>query len=167
MRFCKFVLSLLLLPPVCLVGWETGRMVWGVLGHFQTAAGFFLGAVVYAAIHYGCYNFSRPYVLVHEMTHALAALLCGSRVKDFSVKKESGYVKLDKANMFINLMNYCEQRKISVFKYVPFTIVFDLNFGEKEKRKEIQKYHQEQLEKLKQFIEDTQKYVVKYENIGN
>ncbi|MBR4592645.1 MAG: site-2 protease family protein, partial [Elusimicrobiaceae bacterium] len=106
MRFCKFVLSLLLLPPVCLVGWETGRMVWGVLGHFQTAAGFFLGAVVYAAIHYGCYNFSRPYVLVHEMTHALAALLCGSRVKDFSVKKESGYVKLDKANMFIMLAPY-------------------------------------------------------------
>ena len=80
---------------------------------------------------------------------------------------ENHYAISNKANMFINLMNYCEQRKISVFKYVPFTIVFDLNLGEKAKNKEKQQYHQEQLEKLKQFIEETQKYVVKYDNIGN
>ena len=34
----------------------------------------------------------------------------------------------NKANMFINLMFYCEQRKISVFKYVPLTIIFELDF---------------------------------------
>ena len=27
----------------------------------------------------------------------------------------------NKANMFINLVHYCEQRNISVFKYAPFT----------------------------------------------
>ena len=80
---------------------------------------------------------------------------------------ENHYAISNKANMFINLMNYCEQRKMSVFKYVPFTIIFDLNFCEKEKNKEKQKYHQKQLEKLKNFIEETQKYVVNYENIGN
>ena len=80
---------------------------------------------------------------------------------------ENHYAISNKANMFINLMNYCEQRKMSVFKYVPFTIIFDLNFCEKEKNKEKQQYHQKQLEKLKNFIEETQKYVVNYENIGN
>ena len=79
---------------------------------------------------------------------------------------ENHYAISNKANMFINLMNYCEQRKMSVFKYVPFTIVFDLNFGEKTKNKEKIQYHKDQLEKLKKFIEETQKYVVKYENIG-
>ena len=79
---------------------------------------------------------------------------------------ENHYAISNKANMFINLMYYCEQRKMSVFKYVPFTIIFDLNFGEKEKNKEKQEYHQEQLEKLKKFIEETQKFVVKYEDIG-
>ena len=28
-----------------------------------------------------------------------------------------------------NLMKYCEERKISVFKYVPFTIVFSWNIS--------------------------------------
>ena len=37
----------------------------------------------------------------------------------------------NKANMFINLMYYCERRKLSVFKYVPFTIVFELKSEEK------------------------------------
>ena len=44
---------------------------------------------------------------------------------------ENHYVISNKANMFINLMKYCEQRKISIFKYVPFTIVLKLKTKEK------------------------------------
>ena len=75
---------------------------------------------------------------------------------------ENHFAISNKANMFINLMYYCEQRKISVFKYVPFTIIFELKFDKKK-----QDLYEKQLEKLKQFIENTQNYVVKYENIGN
>ena len=32
----------------------------------------------------------------------------------------------NKAYMFINMMKYCEKRNLSVFKYVPFTIVFKI-----------------------------------------
>ena len=39
---------------------------------------------------------------------------------------EYHYTISNKANMFINLMHYCEMRKISVFKYVPFTIIYQI-----------------------------------------
>ena len=69
----------------------------------------------------------------------------------------------NKANMFINLMFYCEKRKISVFKYVPFTIIFDLDtlsdFDTESYKKK--------LEILKNFVDETESnYVKKYEEIG-
>ena len=69
----------------------------------------------------------------------------------------------NKANMFINLIFYCEKRKISVFKYVPFTIIFDLDtlsdFDTESYKKK--------LEILKNFVDETESnYVKKYEDIG-
>ena len=56
---------------------------------------------------------------------------------------ENHFDLTNKANMFINLLEYCENHRISVFKYVPFTIVFDLKNTEKnteeEKNTEFQK----------------------------
>ena len=72
----------------------------------------------------------------------------------------------NKANMFINLMYYCEQRKISVFKYVPFTIIFELKSDEKLNEEEHEKIYQENLEKLKSFINDVENYLVDYNEIG-
>lgn len=106
MRLIKLAFALVLLPTLCFVGVEVGRVLWGVFGQGKASLFFVLGAVVYGGLHYGVYNFSRPYVFVHEMTHALAALLCGSRVKDISVGKDSGYVKMDKTNTFIVLAPY-------------------------------------------------------------
>ncbi len=72
----------------------------------------------------------------------------------------------NKANMFINLMHYCEQRKLSVFKYAPFTIIFELKSDNKLNDEERQKLYEEKLEKLKTFIEKTGKYVKNYNDIG-
>ena len=52
---------------------------------------------------------------------------------------ENHYAISNKANMFINIMKYCEQRKISVFKYLPFTIVFKIKDRKKIKNNEKQK----------------------------
>ena len=32
----------------------------------------------------------------------------------------------NKANMFMNMMDYCEQKKISVLKYIPLTLIFEI-----------------------------------------
>lgn len=106
MRFLKFLLALFLLPTVFFVCVETGRILISVLGHFRIVLAFVAGAGVYAGVHYTLYDFSRPYVLVHEFTHALVAFLFGARVKDISIKRESGYVKMDKTNVLIVLAPY-------------------------------------------------------------
>ena len=77
---------------------------------------------------------------------------------------ENHFCISNKANLFINMVDYCEQRKISVFKYVPLTIIFDLNVLEYIKDEKIMK----RLDKLKKFVdEDENKFVKKYEDIGN
>ena len=79
---------------------------------------------------------------------------------------ENHYSLSNKANMFINLMHYCEQRKVSVFKYAPFTIIFELKSDNKLKEEQNQKSYEEKLEKIKSFINDIEKYVTNYNNLG-
>ncbi len=128
MRFLKFLLALVLLPTLCFMLVETGTILVHVLGNFKSVLSFVLGAGIYAVIHYTWYDFSRIYVFMHEMTHALAALCCGSRVKDVSVGRESGYVKMDKANVFIVLAPYFVPGYvlITVFVYMIGDLFVDL-----------------------------------------
>ena len=105
-RLLKFLLALVLLPTAVLTFAETVRILLSLLGRLDMAVSFIMGILIYAGIHYGYYNFSRPYVFAHEMTHALAALLCGCRIKDVSVGQESGYVKMDRCNVFVVLAPY-------------------------------------------------------------
>ena len=80
---------------------------------------------------------------------------------------ENHSVITNKANMFINLMDYCEKRKISIFKYVPFTIIFQFkdkaNFNN---NNDLIKTKAQRLEQLKFFIKNSNKYVTNYDDIG-
>ena len=105
-KFFKFLLALFLLPIAFLVVIEDIRILLGVLEHLGAAISFVLGVVVYIGIHYKYYNFSRMYVFMHEMTHAVAAVLCGIRIKDVHIGKESGYVKMSRTNVFVVLAPY-------------------------------------------------------------
>ena len=87
-------------------------------------------------------------------------------VKQIVNHYENHFAISNKANMFINLMKYCEQRNISVFKYVPFTIVFKIKDKRKMKNKEKQIRWSEKLEKLKVFIQNINKNVLNYNEIG-
>ena len=81
---------------------------------------------------------------------------------------ENHYSLTNKANMFLNMMEYCEKRKISVFKYVPFTIIFQ--FKDKtnyENNNEIIKRETNRIEILKEFINNYNNYIVNYDEIGN
>ena len=81
---------------------------------------------------------------------------------------ENHYSLTNKANMFLNMMEYCEKRKISVFKYVPFTIIFQ--FKDKtnyENNNELIKKETKRIEILKEFINNYNNYIVNYDEIGN
>jgi len=120
MRFLKFIIAVILLPTVFFTLTETGSILYRVLGNWTAAAFFFVGMGLYTVIHYLLYDFSRPYVFVHEMTHAMAALLCGGRISDISIGSESGYVKMDKTNAFVVLAPYFVPgyMLLTVFLYV-------------------------------------------------
>ena len=67
----------------------------------------------------------------------------------------------NKANMFANLFKWCEDRNVSVFKYVPFTIVHKILKEDKDNQNELKQ------KKLEEFINgDMCKYVKDYEHIG-
>ena len=72
----------------------------------------------------------------------------------------------NKANMFINLMNYCERRKLSVFKYVPFTIIYQIKDRRKISNEEKENKWKQNLENLKNFIEKSNKYIKEYNDLG-
>ena len=77
---------------------------------------------------------------------------------------ENHFAISNKANMFINMMLYCEQRKISVFKFVPLTIIFELDLLN---NLDINKYNQKKINQLKKFIDENEsKYIKKYNDIG-
>ena len=68
-----------------------------------------LGALVFASVKY--FRLIDPilmflYVLGHELTHALAALLCMGRVRALSVDLDGGFVDTDADNIFVSLAPY-------------------------------------------------------------
>jgi len=105
-KIIKFLIAFLLLPTAVLAVASLGHIFIRVFGQWQAALCFCAGAGLYALLHFWWYDFSRPYVFIHEMTHAMAAFLCGYRIKDISVKKDSGYVKMNKTNTFVALAPY-------------------------------------------------------------
>lgn len=69
-----------------------------------------LGALVYAVLtlmHIKRVTFSYIYVLGHELTHAIAILLCGGKISEFRVTAtQGGHVTSNKSNIFISLSPY-------------------------------------------------------------
>ena len=63
----------------------------------------------------------------------------------------------NKANLFINLLKYAEQKNINIFQYIPFTILFD--------------YESENflnsLEKFENLFNNIENYIVDYKIINN
>jgi len=127
-KLCKFLLALVLLPITLLVVIEDARILLGVVEHLSAAISFVMGAAIYAGIHYGYYKFSRMYVFMHEMTHAIAAILCGIRIKEVHVGQESGYVKMQRTNTFVVLAPYFVPGYVVLIAviYAGLSLFFDL-----------------------------------------
>ncbi|MBE6418438.1 MAG: hypothetical protein E7033_08260 [Akkermansiaceae bacterium] len=69
-----------------------------------------LGALVYTVLtlmHIKRVVFTYIYVLGHELTHAIAILLCGGKISEFRVTAtQGGHVTSNKSNIFISLSPY-------------------------------------------------------------
>ena len=67
---------------------------------------FFGGCGTYIILHFLLYKPVRLYVIGHELMHTISALLCGAKVANVKVKKNSGSVNVNKVNTFIALSPY-------------------------------------------------------------
>ncbi len=78
-------------------------------GHYHTislATAFVAGYGLWLAVFVFLPKPMRTYVLGHELTHALWALMMGARVGGLKVKKTGGQVRTSKTNWFIALAPY-------------------------------------------------------------
>lgn len=67
---------------------------------------FWVGILCYIIFQIAFYKPMKTYVFGHELSHAIAGLLSGAKIKKFKVGKESGSVVLTKDNIWITLAPY-------------------------------------------------------------
>ena len=102
----KVTLALLISPLTAAAAFATVALAYSVLSRLQAALPLLIGAALYCLLHFYLPRNRFFYVLAHELSHALAALASGVKVKKIKVRKNDGYVALNATNVFISLAPY-------------------------------------------------------------
>ncbi|MEA3307669.1 MAG: M50 family metallopeptidase [Elusimicrobiota bacterium] len=102
----KPALLILFIPIILALLLETGKCAANIFLSIKITLPFTIGFILYIPFHYYNKHSSYLYVLAHELTHAVAAILNGIRLKKISVGKNNGYVTLSRDNHFISLAPY-------------------------------------------------------------
>jgi len=107
-KFLKLLIGFLFLP-LC---WAASRTLFFLLQSIPSESSGWTGWAVPIGFLISVLGFFilpqafRTYVLGHELTHALWALLMGAKVGKMKVGKEGGHVELSKSNFIISLAPY-------------------------------------------------------------
>lgn len=102
----KVLAALFLAPVTAAAAFSAAALAFSTLARLDSTLPFLLGAALYLPLHP---RFSRNrffYVLAHELSHALAALASGVKVRKIKVGKAGGFVSLDSGSAFISLAPY-------------------------------------------------------------
>jgi hypothetical protein len=105
MRLVKTLIGIALAPAAAAAAWATAAALGPPLAKFNVTFPLLGGAGACLLLH-AAGRGSRLYVAAHELTHAMAAVLIGVRVRKISVGRKSGYILLDSTNTFISLAPY-------------------------------------------------------------
>ena len=105
-KFLKLVIGLVLLPLVAGEVWTVADLApvgqWSQAWFISLGAGFVTWIVVFLFLPKTMWL----YVLGHEFTHAVAAMLAGGKISSFQVTDKGGHVVTDKVNWWITLAPY-------------------------------------------------------------
>ncbi len=105
-RIVKILIGLALVPFCIGFTWEFGATVFSVAYRPGVPYIFTGGAIAYLTLHL---LFRKPifsYVMGHELTHALFAVLSGGSVKSLQASERGGRVTVTKSNFLITLAPY-------------------------------------------------------------
>lgn len=105
----RFAISMILLP-VC---YAVGRSFIDIVFSLNKSADihgswtyFLCGFITYIVFQIVFFKPIRTYIFGHELTHAIASIISGGKVKSFKVRKTGGNVTLTKTNTFVTLAPY-------------------------------------------------------------
>jgi hypothetical protein len=105
-KVLKIALGIASIPFCAGFTWQLGTSVFSIAYKPLLAYYFIGGGLAYLTIHF---VFKQPiltYVVAHELTHALFALLFGGSVKAFHATERGGQVTITKSNFLITLAPY-------------------------------------------------------------
>ena len=105
-RIVKITAGLALIPFCLGFTWQLARTVFSTVYESGAPYYFFAGGLAYLTAHL---LFKKPiftYVIGHELTHALFAVLFGGSVKALHAGERGGRVTLTKSNFVITLAPY-------------------------------------------------------------
>jgi len=105
-KILKILFGLMLLPFCIGFTWQFAATIFTVHYRPDTPYYFLAGGLSYLSIHV---LFKKPvftYVIGHELTHALFALLFGGSVKSIHASDRGGRVTITKSNFIITLAPY-------------------------------------------------------------
>jgi hypothetical protein len=102
----KIAFSLLLWPLAAAMAWALGLTVRGLPWKEPRLWCFSGGMLAYGLIQAFFWRPLFVYVMGHELTHALAAVLQGGRADDLRVSTKGGMVKVNVSNFLVNLAPY-------------------------------------------------------------
>lgn len=110
LKFLKMLIGLLLLPACWAVSVATYKL-YHLSGDSVLPPGFAawalpFGFLVWVLIYFLLPRPTRAYVLGHELTHALWALIMGGRIAELKVNRDGGHVSLTRTNFIITLAPY-------------------------------------------------------------
>jgi hypothetical protein len=107
MRFLRNIFAFIALPAVFAAGYAfiTNFLFFSVslgIKHIP----FWIGVICYIAFQIVLYKPMKTYIFGHELSHSIAGLLSGAKIKKFNVGENSGNVVLTKDNIWIALAPY-------------------------------------------------------------
>lgn len=102
----KICVSLLLWPLAACMTWALGVTFQGLPWKEPRLWSFAGGMGFYALIQVFFWRPLFVYVMGHELTHALAAVLQGGKADDLRVSTKGGMVKVNVSNFLVNLAPY-------------------------------------------------------------
>jgi hypothetical protein len=110
LKLLKFLVALILIPLVAGEIWTIIGLAHAVGVSGPLAEQWFValgaGMAVWMLIYFLLPRAMWVYVLGHELTHAIFAMLAGGKISSFQVSAKGGHVVTDKVNWWITLSPY-------------------------------------------------------------
>ena len=107
MRFLRNIIAFIAVPAIFAAGYTLAKNFLG----FSISSGgkyipFWIGVLSYITFQVVLYKPIKTYIFGHEISHAIAGILSGAKIKKFNVGESSGSVVLTKDNIWITLAPY-------------------------------------------------------------